>query len=373
MKTGKGAQDAKYARVTEALRADLRQAVYLPGDRMPSENELVTRFGVSVITARRAYSEMAAAGEVIRIKGKGTFAAQAATADGRQAPPVRLVTFVLLDYLEADEAMMQIILGAQSHLSARGYQMTIQGSNNSEAMEKAILENCCEAPISGVLLFSTNPDESVQNARHLEACGVPLVFIDRSPAGIPASVIASNNYDGAYQVAQHLLEMGHRKILFLGDRQHINTEVERLRGFTACLSSSGRFEPGLCLFDSFRRLDEILALIREQGATAACCVNDKLAVWLLNSLRGQKVAVPGEVSVTGFDDISLSRSAQPALTTVRQDFTRMGASAADALLEQINNPRRRGHLSVGIPMELVRRDTVKDLRAPEGGMEEGIA
>lgn len=356
---------AKYAKLMALLRQQMQDKAFGADGRLPSENELVRRYGVSLITARRAYSEMAASGEIIRIKGKGTFCGTApAPQNGAHAMRAsKVVTFVLLDYREGDESMMKIILGAQTVLSKQGFHMTIESSNCDVAAEQAILERCYTHGIAGVLLFSTNPDASVRSAQRLGQAGIPLVFIDRGPTAAPCSLVASNNFDGAWRMAAHLYAMGHRTILYAGDRRHINTEAERLRGFTGFLAQAGAFDETLCFFDAFNQLEAILDCIRTRRATAVCCVNDKLAVWLLNALRKHHVCVPEAVSVAGFDDTLLARSSVPPLTTVRQDFERMGAMAAQAVLEKIQHPKREGNLALGIPTELVLRASVRDLQA----------
>lgn len=344
----------KYQQVVESLRQDIAAQVYQPGDRLPSENELVERFDVSLITARRAYSELSVSGEVQRIKGKGTFVSL-----GRQhqkdQPASRIISFVMMDYHEADESILEIILGAQKALSRANYQMTIQTSNNGADSERAVLERCLSGGISGVLLFSTNPDDSVGTARMLTQNGIPVVFIDRRPTRQPCSAVASNNYDGGYRLAEHLVSLGHRRILFIGDRSHINTEIERHQGYRDCLENHGIYDPALSIFNTYQNVAQLKDLLSSHQAEAVCCVNDKLAIWLMDRLAEMGLKVPRDVAVTGFDDLALARRYD--LTTMRQGFSRMGSQGAEMVLEWLRHPERQGNQTVAIPAELLVRNS----------------
>lgn len=353
--------EPKYQQVAAALREDIARGIYRAGERMPSENELVARFDVSLITARRAYSELSASGEVQRIKGKGTFVApsQGRHPGGRQTA-AKLISFVMLDYREADESILQIILGAQETLSHAGFQMIIGSGNHDTDSEEAILEHCHERGINGVLLFSNNPDSSVSTARKLTNSAIPVVFIDRSPTRQPCSVVASNNYDGGYRLAEHLLERGHRRILFAGDRGHIDTERRRYAGFRDCLQNEGCFDQSLCFFNSYAQLERLMNHLTRAKATAICCVNDKLAIWLMDRLQERGLRVPQDVALTGFDDLALAR--RIGLTSMRQDFGLMGSQAAELLLTWLEHPGGQGMRAVAIPVELQVRSSTQSPR-----------
>lgn len=344
----------KYQQVVDALRRDIAMQVYLPGERLPSENELVERFDVSLITARRAYSELTAAGEVYRIKGKGSFVALMRPQGEAPAAGARLVSFVMMDYHEADESILEIILGAQKALSRANYQMTILSSKSADS-EQAVLERCLSGGISGVLIFSTNPDDSVDTARRLTQNRIPVVFIDRSPTRQPCSAVATNNYDGGYRLAEHLTDLGHRRILFAGDRSHINTEIERHKGYRDCLNNLGLYDPDLSIFNAYQNDDRLKDHLINRRASAVCCVNDRLAIWLMDRLQEMGLKVPHDIAITGFDDLALAR--RYGLTTMRQDFSRMGSQAADMVLEWLHRPDRQGNLAVSLPAELLVRES----------------
>jgi len=107
-------------------------------------------------------------------------------------------------------------------------------------------------------------------------------------------------------------------------------------------------------------------MLSRRDVSAIHCSHDLIAIEVLRELRKQKIQVPGEVSVVGFDDISWASIATPALTTVRQPFFGMCSGAIDLLLDKIANPERRTRrLKLGV--ELMERETVADLVRPSLG------
>ena len=216
-----------------------------------------------------------------------------------------------------------------------------------------------DGSLDGVLLTTIHQDSHLP--AELSRRGVPRVLVNRdvSLGGEDASV--ADNAAGARQVADLLLSLGHRRIAFIGGPPTVRTNVARAEAFRAALARHGiecLAPPWTCgPFDldhgrqAFARL-----MTLAPPPTAVFCANDVLAIGALEAARTAGLAVPGDVTVVGFDDIPLAGLSLIDLTTVGCDLGAMARSAADLLIERIADPGRPARKIVH-PTRLVLRGT----------------
>ncbi|MDR0583631.1 MAG: substrate-binding domain-containing protein, partial [Treponema sp.] len=130
--------------------------------------------------------------------------------------------------------------------------------------------------------------------------------------------------------------------------------TERLRGFKAAFTREGlEYREELCITNPDLQVEALGKMIPKYGVTAVACLNDRLAVQVSDYLQAQGYRVPEDISVTGFDDNELSR--YTSLTTVRQNFRRIGEVGAERLLERINHGT--GYSQTMLPVELIIRSS----------------
>ncbi|MCI0892520.1 MAG: LacI family DNA-binding transcriptional regulator, partial [Chloroflexi bacterium] len=157
--------------------------------------------------------------------------------------------------------------------------------------------------------------------------------------------LGSPNHDdrhGAKQLTEHLLELGHRQIAFLGNVRGGRLTQERLSGYREALFEADLMVPGEYVAmassgeptggaEGMRSL-----LDRELPPTAVVCYNDMMAFGAMQVIRESGLTVPADLSVVGFDDIELSAYFSPALTTFHQPKYQLGSEAARMMLRQLN-------------------------------------
>ncbi|WP_062071751.1 LacI family DNA-binding transcriptional regulator [Demequina sediminicola] len=214
----------------------------------------------------------------------------------------------------------------------------------------------------GVILVTSTVDQEQRQA--LADANVPLVVID--PVNTPAEGIPSvgvNSFTGGYSATKHLIDLGHRRIAFIGGRASECADARRAGYYFALreaeISVPPEYDqPGNFMFEdgqaAARRLLDL-----PQPPTAIFASNDLEALGVLDVAHMRAVRVPGELSVVGFDDSMQAISAAPHLTTVRQPFDEIGATAARLLLQSIaNEPLSSQRL------ELATQLIVRDSTAP---------
>ncbi|MDI5939248.1 MULTISPECIES: LacI family DNA-binding transcriptional regulator [unclassified Micromonospora] len=174
---------------------------------------------------------------------------------------------------------------------------------------------------------------TAEHSAQFAASGVPLVAVDPIGDLFPTPAVGANNWSGALAGTRHLLDLGHRRIgVLTGPVKDLSARA-RLDGFRAALDYAGiPFDDGLerrgvFTFDSGRELAAEL-LSRPAPPTAVVCGNDLQALGVYAAAREADLRIPDDLSVVGFDDIDQAAWLAPPLTTVRQPFGEIGATAA---------------------------------------------
>src|SRR3954447_11318436 len=169
---------------------------------------------------------------------------------------------------------------------------------------------------------------------------LPLVVID--PMNIPSpqmTTVGSTNFRGGMAAARHLLDLGHRRIGYLGGSPQAECSQARLQGFKAALEEASVPLPeplvvntGNFMYDDGHTGAPALLDLPDRP-TAIFATSDELARGLIEAARARGIAVPHDLSVVGFDDTEIARIASPPLTTVRQPLREMGAVALRTALQ----------------------------------------
>ncbi len=248
------------------------------------------------------------------------------------------------------------LFGIQEAARSAGYFVTLVslGEVDRTQMSEAI-EHLMAAAVDGIIVIAPVVDvvESVQG----QSPDVPLVVAEARPRNGITSVVVDQTA-GARQATRHLLDLGHTAVLHVrGPDEWLEAEA-RVRGWEAELAASGiaATEPlvGDWTPDSGYDLGQQIA--RRTDVTAVFVANDQMALGVLLALHEAGRAVPGELSIVGFDDIPEAAFFLPPLTTVRQDFAEVGRACIATVLGLIAGTFNGKSLVVP-PDLIVRRST----------------
>ncbi|MFF3764155.1 LacI family DNA-binding transcriptional regulator [Streptomyces sp. NPDC001922] len=207
--------------------------------------------------------------------------------------------------------------------------------------------------LDGVIASSMAADALVA----MRAGGLPLVMLDSDPAGPEAAATVNIDVaDGMRQVTEHLLAQGHRRFLHLApavDSWTFHVRADALAGaLRAVPDAAVRTETSALTVDAARQAAERALTGPGPRPTALVCDDDILAAGACKAVRRLGLRVPEDVSVSGFDDLSLATAVEPELTTVRLPAEEVGARGMAALLAVLEN---RPPESVALPVELIVR------------------
>jgi DNA-binding LacI/PurR family transcriptional regulator len=198
-------------------------------------------------------------------------------------------------------------------------------------------------------------------ADRLMVRSVPTVIVD-APSG-PFSSVVADDVEGGRIAARHLVELGHRRVVFLTEQHRLASEPlqadQRLAGFTAIWRESGRAASDLIVVAAANRIEDAARatdapLQRGRRPTAIVAHHDGLAAGALLAARSRGLSTPAELSVMGFDDGDLAAGLQ--MTTIRQPFEESGRIAARLLMERLKTRDLARHRIV-LDLELIDRHT----------------
>jgi DNA-binding LacI/PurR family transcriptional regulator len=228
-----------------------------------------------------------------------------------------------------------VVKGIQARAREADYAVFLADTDEDPAAETHLVRTLAKQ-VDGILLCS--PRMSEADLRGFAAQG-PLVMINRRVGRIPAITFA--NGDGMRQAVTHLTALGHRRIAYVAGPRTSWSNRERTRGLRNATAAAGaelveighvqpQFDGGVAA------ADPVLAA----GVTAVVAYNDVIALGLLSRFNSRGIAVPGTISVIGFDDIALSAMVHPSLTTVGLPMESCGRAGVDLLLGVLQDPQR---------------------------------
>jgi LacI family transcriptional regulator len=183
--------------------------------------------------------------------------------------------------------------------------------------------------------------------------GLPLVMLDSDPDANSADATVNLAIaDGMRQVVAHLLALGHRRVAHLASAVDTWTFRERAQALATALGGPPRTERSRLAVDDARRATERLLTGPGDRPTALVCDDDILAAGACKAARRLGLRVPDDLSVTGFDDLSLATAVEPELTTVRLPADEVGARGMAALLATLDGQPAD---DTDLPVELIAR------------------
>jgi LacI family transcriptional regulator len=225
----------------------------------------------------------------------------------------------------------EVVLGYEEVAAELGRSVLILSTHGRDAARELVMG--LAGRVDGLVVLGRTVSDDV--VREIADRGTPLVLLARPTIGDVDSVNAEN-VESAGVLAQHLLDDGHQRLVFVGDPASSPDIAERWHGLCARLETHGLSQPPQLSPTGFGEdagLTTARDLLTGTLPDAVVCANDELALGVVSGLRAAGVDVPARVAVTGWDDVMAARYA--GLTTVRQPMRELGATAAHLLDSRI--------------------------------------
>lgn len=198
--------------------------------------------------------------------------------------------------------------------------------------------------------------------------GIPMVLVDHEDPLIPTDTVFANNGDCIFRLCNHLIGLGHKRLHFMANIQFSRSFRDRWSGFREALEQNGLNTPeindpmlrlnGVDTGEFVQDFEEWIVNRKKsrQLPTALVCANDSIALRVVEVLKRIGIEVPGQITVTGFDNIDDAFRSEPPMTTVHVPKEAMGRRAVRKLIERIENPAQV-YEKVLVSAELVHRES----------------
>lgn len=337
---------SKHETIRQAIVEAIASGQYEAGQRLPSESELVKRFGASRPTVNRALRELQLSGVIERRAGSGSYVRADAVARGN-------VFGLLIPELGRTEIFEPICRGmaeaqhGSHHVLLWGSSLGADAASDLEEQASLACRQLVAKKVSGVFFapLELTPEKDTINRRiaeTLDRAGIAVVLLDRDLVSYPDrsryDLVGIDNRRAGYAITAHLLKRGCRRIVFLGRPRSAPTVEARISGYREAIADAGAgFEARVHRTDPEDReaVESILSKVRPDGFV---CANDFTAAHLLKTLNGLGVSVPREVRMAGIDDVKYASLLSVPLTTIHQPCADIGAAAVRTMEERLRHP-----------------------------------
>lgn len=262
----------------------------------------------------------------------------------------------------SDPFLARLVQGVEETAERNGYSVFLSSSYRNADRELEMVRSFHERRASGIIITGSQIDDGYLQLS--DQFRLPIVLTN---CRTYTHSVYVDKVTGARQAVEHLTQLGHRRIAFVGGRHSHRSSLERLTGYRQMLEENDLPSEDSLIFDGegtlasgIKAAEQILAMPRPP--TAIFCFNDLTAMGVVRGLNQANAEVPRDYSVVGFDDLEMALYYCPPLTTVHQPTHRLGQCAINMLLKLIreeSNPQPEC-----LPAKLVIRESTGP--APNG-------
>jgi len=322
--------------------------------KKPTIADVAKAAGVGTMTVSRAINGHPYVSEAVlkkvqsAIRKLGYAPSQAAQMlNGRPSSTIGLIVPDL-----ADPFFAVLTQAVQEAAREQRFQVWIAATNSDVAIEQLEVQQMLHRGVDGILLIASKEGEPYLS--RAATVGKPLVAIDRPLEAIQADSIEVENYRGAQEAVNHLIQHGRKRILCVGYNSEQSTVQQRVLGYKAAMEAAKL--PILLEMNALRPIETLFEKVfsKAEVPDAIFSVNNVSTLRTLEALKYKGLRIPHQVALVGFDDIEPWRVTDPPITAVRQPVTEMGGLAVRILLDRIQNQSKSATRTI-LPTRLIIR------------------
>ena len=343
-----------YLKIKNDIMQQVKNNLLLPGDRLPTELQLMEKYGVSRITVSKALGELKNEGYVERFPNKGTFVADASLASSlvndvevpeRTEPTSDILPEVacILPTLK-DLFSLTMLNGALSVFSPDRYLCHIFHSQNPQ-MENYLLRRCLDTDISGMILFPQDQPFFSNELLSMQLQKYPLVLLDRYLPRLDTSYVVADNKAAGKLCMDHLPGLGHRKVALVTATGRNTFSVKyRIAGLYSAAERWEMPESAIHIVEYFDQGKDIAhyqemfrRLVVDKRVTAFIAAECGVCAYLYNLFASLGLKVPADVSLLSFDRPMTGMVNPDFFTYINQSEYLMGKEAGNILRRRLEH------------------------------------
>ncbi len=319
----------KYEYVKNKILEDIKAGLIV--DKLPGERVLAEDLGVSYMTVRKAVEDLVEDGVLHKLTTKGTYLSQR-----KMTPKITHNIGFFLDEEIKDgisSPYFSLVFNAlEKEVKIRNYNLVFFSNfddlnplKNKKKIDGGII--CCFPRI----------ENKIQELKKL----IPIILTDNNSFDKSIPSVTIDNFNGVVDSIDYLWSLGHKRIGFISGMLDSNACNARLNGYIGALNSHGLSEDKELIYKGDYSYES-----GEEGAkhlmsiakppTAIMCANDSMAIGAMKAIHENRLNIPDDISVVGFDDINVATQVFPPLTTVKAPIKEIAANSVDMLVSIIN-------------------------------------
>ncbi|WP_270090681.1 LacI family DNA-binding transcriptional regulator [Sphingobacterium sp. SYP-B4668] len=255
-----------------------------------------------------------------------------------------------------------VISGIQEEAYEQDYNIILYVTNDNLAREKNLMENLSTSSLDGLLISISSDSYINDHFEQLMSKGLPIVFFDRVPNDMQVSKVVQDDFAGAFQATQYLIQNGYTRIAHIAGPKDLKFTQQRLSGYIKALEKSKiPVDENLIIHSGFSQahgtedLEKLIALSKRPDAIFA--VNDRKAVGAILAIKKAGLRVGKDIGVIGFTNDPISTVVEPNLTTIEEPALDIGKQSCALLIRHIKN-KNFEIKDIVLPGKLIIRDSV---------------
>ena len=358
MRTVEKPKKAKYKAIYDHMFHKIRSGAYKPGDKIPTESELVNSFNASRPTVSRALRDLVNTGLIHRIQGSGSFITEETTLVNLTLGLIAARDAITPVYPQGPTIFSQIIPQIL-RFSGQNNMALILGDSPSpdqKTLSEETMKICddfIKRDIKGIffLPFETTEETLSLNeivTEKLVKSDIQVVLLDRAiyditPKRSRFDIVGLDNIRASCTLTQHLIEQGCRNVCLVSEQTHNSVTNDRIQGYQKAMSDNNL--PGVSVrLVKFteqkieRKIDETKDKLLSLDIDGIVCANDAIAAIVMRIYAEANIKIPQEIKIVGFDDLPLAAHLDPPLTTIHQPVNALAEEAVRTMLSRIENP-----------------------------------
>ncbi len=342
----------KYQRIYEELKTAILRRIIAPNHAVPSEKAITIKYHVSRITAKRALNELAKEGLIYRIQGRGSFVKAHGTSSNHQ--------ILLVLPFSGNAELGNYVSGIQEVLKDTTWKLL--SITNEEFFNLSISH--LKRNYAGIIFYPQKIEIEMKYLVKIYLAKIPIVLLDQTISNSVIPSVVSDNVSGGFIATEHLIKNKCKKIAFYSNTNFWNnysgSVAARFSGYLTALKKFEitNFNP-IKINSKLSKLNnkDLISFIKENQIDGIVTENDIVALKLLELFNKNNLSVPSELKLIGFDNLSFTTLVSPKLSSIGQDFYKLGTNAINLLLRQINDPNLIFTKKVIVPVKLIARES----------------
>lgn len=278
------------------------------------------------------------------------------------------IGFILTDdhFLQTEPFYTKIFLGTEFGTRGTNYYVLLatiaRDFNSKDELPRFILERS----VDGIIIAGKATPDFIER---IELLDIPIVFIDYYPTSGNFFTVLIDNINGGIIATKHLVDLGHKEIGFIGGDLPHPSIYDRFAGYKQALEAGGiKFNKKNCVIDEddpsrpngYNAARKLFAQNKKITAIFAC--NDAMAIGAMQYCTDNKIKIPNDVSLIGFDDVEADIFLNPPLTTIKVPKFELGTEAIHLIENVIKNKSYHNKKKILVPVELIIRNSTKELK-----------